>query len=70
MHELLYDNGKLVGVLFDDDKLSMEHPPFRGNKEEYLTYFNPFFNIKTYEKCYNSIKPRENRELFIVLKKK
>lgn len=62
--ELLNKNGKLVGLLFDD-KLNTEHPPFGGNKEEYLTYFNDKFKIKTLNKCYNSIKPREGRELFI-----
>jgi len=65
-HELLNKNGKLAGVLFDD-KLNTEHPPFGGNKEEYLEYFKHLFKIKTFDKCYNSIKPRENRELFIQL---
>ncbi len=70
MHQLLKPGGKLVGVLFDDRNLSNEKPPFAGNKKEYLSYFNSYFKINIFEKCYNSIKPRENRELFIHLTKK
>lgn len=70
MHQLLKPNGKLVGVMFDDPKLNLEQPPFAGTKEEYLTYFDPYFKINIFEKCYNSIKPRENRELFVSLIKK
>ncbi len=69
MHELLTKNGKLVGVLFND-LLNADKPPFGGNKEEYISYFNPYFNFKTFDTCYNSIKPRANRELFIHFKKK
>ncbi|WP_317897177.1 methyltransferase [Aurantibacillus circumpalustris] len=66
MSTLLNPGGRLVGVLFDD-VLNKDHPPFGGNKEEYLAYIDSSFKIKTFEKCYNSIKPRENRELFINL---
>jgi thiopurine S-methyltransferase len=66
MHELLKPKGQLVGLLFDD-KLNDDQPPFGGNKEEYLSYFQHLLRIHTYEKCYNSIKPREGRELFINL---
>ena len=69
MHELLHTNGKLVGLLFNDI-LNTDQPPFGGNKEEYLNYFKNLFTIKTYETCYNSIKPREGRELFINLMKR
>ncbi len=68
MSELLTAGGKLAGVLFDaefDGGL-----PFGGNKSEYLQYFTPYFQINTFDRCYNSIKPRENRELFMVLQKK
>lgn len=68
MYDLLKDGGKLVGLLFDRDFVG--GPPFGGNKEEYLNYFSPLFNIKTFEKCYNSIEPRFNTELFIILEKK
>ncbi len=68
MAELLPSGGKLAGVLFETEFEG--GPPFGGNKEEYLQYFEPFFQIKTLEKCYNSIKPRENRELFMILERK
>ncbi len=69
MYQLLLPKGKLVGLLFDD-KINAEKPPFGGTKEEYLGYFEPFFTIKTFDRCYNSIKPREGRELFMILMKK
>ena len=58
-----------MGLLFNDT-LNTEHPPFGGNKEEYKKYFSPYFNFKVFETCYNSIKPRQNRELFILFEKK
>ncbi len=67
MAELLRSGGKLVGLLFDTQ--FTEGPPFGGNRAEYLEYFKPFFEIKTFETCYNSIKPREGKELFINLVK-
>jgi len=69
MHELLVPNGKLVGLLFNVP-LNETHPPFGGNAEEYKPYFSELFNFKTFEPCYNSIKPRAERELFICLEKK
>jgi len=69
MHELLGEKGKLVGLLFDAP-LNKDHPPFGGNKEEYLNYFEPYFRIRTMETAYNSIAPRNGRELFIILEKK
>lgn len=68
MHSLLKPGGKLVGLLFND-LLNTDKPPFGGTKEEYLNYFNPSFKINTFETCYNSIKPRAERELFINLSK-
>jgi len=67
--DLLNSNGKLVGLLFNVE-LNTDHPPFGGNKEEYLSYFNPFFNIDIMESAHNSIEPRNGRELFIKLTKK
>lgn len=67
--ELLKKGGKLVGLLFDD-KLNDDHPPYGGNKEEYLACFSPYFTIKHCERCYNSIEPRKGRELFINFVKK
>ncbi|PBQ34419.1 SAM-dependent methyltransferase [Sphingobacteriaceae bacterium] len=68
IEQLLNPGGKLVGVLFDD-KLNTDKPPFGGNKEEYLTYITGTLKVKTFERCYNSIKPRKDRELFINLVK-
>jgi len=69
MASLLKEKGKLIGVLFDD-ALNTDHPPFGGNKREYLTYFTPYFEVEKMERCYNSIPSRANRELFIKLLKK
>lgn len=68
VHELLAKNGKLVGVLFN--RTFESGPPFGGNKEEYVTYFEDKFDVKTMERCYNSILPRQGSELFIQLIKK
>ncbi|MEL7006557.1 MAG: SAM-dependent methyltransferase, partial [Bacteroidota bacterium] len=67
--ELLTENGRLVGVLFNDALFS-DHPPFGGFNENYTPHFAPFFDFKVFELCYNSIKPRAGRELFINLVKK
>ena len=69
MHALLNPTGKLIGLLFNIP-LNTAHPPFGGNKEEYQKQFAPFFHFKHFETCYNSIKPRENNELFIVFEKR
>ncbi len=68
-HSLLKPGGKLVGILFDC-VFEKQGPPFGGSKDEYLNYFDPYFECKIMEKCYNSIKPREGRELFINLLRK
>lgn len=77
MHSLLNPKGKLVGSLFNDklediDKLegAEEGPPYGGTKEEYVKYFEPYFEMKVYEEAYNSIKPRAGKELFINFVKK
>jgi SAM-dependent methyltransferase len=69
MSDLLVKGGKLVGVMFGVPK-NEEHPPFGGSKEEYLSYFKYYFNIEIMEECYNSIKPRQGSELFVILSKK
>jgi SAM-dependent methyltransferase len=65
MVELLKPKGKLVGLLFN--KQFQDGPPFGGNKEEYLTYFSKYFNSIYMENAYNSIKPRQDSELFIII---
>lgn len=69
MHSLLKENGKLVGLLFNEN-LNPGNPPFGGSKTEYLNYFEKLFAIVIFDSCYNSIKPRENKELFIKFVKK
>jgi SAM-dependent methyltransferase len=69
MYALLKPTGKLIGLLFNIP-LNTEHPPFGGNKNEYEKQFSPYFNFKYFDLCYNSIKPRANNELFIVLEKR
>ena len=65
MAELLNPGGHLVGVLFSE--VVDGPPPFGGSKEEYVGYIKAPFRIKTLDTCYNSIKPRQGRELFINL---
>ena len=69
MHDLLNNGGKLVGLLFDGP-LNEDYPPFGGTKQEYEKYLRPYFNIKVFERSYNSIIPRKGRELFMILIKK
>ena len=69
MHELLNSDGKLVGLLFND-QLNRTHPPFGGSKSEYIKYFEPYFKLEIIEACHNSIESRLGRELFLKLVKK
>ena len=69
MHDLLNENGKIIGVLFNKD-FGNPFPPFGGSVEEYRNIFQNNFELKTLETCYNSIKPRQNSEVFINFKKK
>jgi len=64
IHSILKPKGKLVGLMFDA-KLNEDHPPFGGNKKEYLSYFSPYFKIAIFEKCYNSYHNGQNMELFV-----
>jgi SAM-dependent methyltransferase len=61
--ELLHENGKLVGVLFNRNFDG--GPPFGGTKEEYLSYFPIHFKHVEITECYNSIKPRIGTEVFL-----
>ncbi len=67
MHRLLAPGGTLAGVLFDRDFEG--GPPFGGHADEYRALFEPLFDIKTLESCYNSIQPRAGTEVFVILKK-
>ncbi len=69
MHKLLNSKGKLAGLLFQFP-LTEVGPPFGGSSGEYKALFEPFFTIKKLETAYNSILPRENKELFFIFEKK
>lgn len=64
-HALLKPNGRLVGLFFN--RHFDGGPPFGGTKEEYEKCFEPYFSNIQMEACYNSIKPREGTELFVIL---
>jgi len=68
MSKLLKSKGKLVGVLFRDP-LNENRPPFGGSKSEYISYFEPYFNLEIIDDCFNSIQSRKGRELFIKFSK-
>lgn len=65
---LLAKKGKLMGLLWSVP-LNNDHPPFGGNKMEYLTYFNLLFTIQVLENAHNSIEARAGRELFLLAQK-
>ncbi len=67
--ELLKPDGIVSGVLFNFE-FKNDGPPFGGSKDEYLTYFSPYFKIEILEECYNSIPPRASNELFFKFRKK
>lgn len=69
MNELLQPKGKIIGLLFQFP-LTEDGPPFGGSESEYIKLFSDKFKIKTLETAYNSIKPREGRELFFIFEKK
>ncbi|WP_070136885.1 methyltransferase [Crocinitomix algicola] len=68
MHDLLNENGKLIGLLFDFPL--DQGPPYGGSKKEYTTLFEPYFELEKLEQAYNSIPPRAGREFFINFRKK
>ncbi len=68
-HQLLVPGGKLAGVLFDAP-LNRDHPPFGGDMKEYQDLFLSKFTPRVMERCYNSIPPRQGREIFLLLEKR
>lgn len=67
MHQLLANNGKLVGLLFNREfEVS---PPFGGNWTEYEQLFQKSFRFITNATAKNSIASRANTELFIAFEK-
>lgn len=67
MHQLLADNGLLVGLLFN--RTFQQSPPFGGSKEEYLNLFKGTFYVVKFDSCTNSAAPRADTELWIQLQK-
>ena len=71
VNELLKPGGKLVGLWFDIPLTGdMEKRPFGGDRELYLSYLKPYFEVKTFNRAYNSIPPRQGKELFGIFLKK
>ncbi len=68
MRDLLHPGGKLVGLLFNHE-FDWNRPPFGGTEEQYRQLFEEKFSIKHLSLATNSIKPRRNRELFVLLQK-
>ncbi|AKQ45300.1 SAM-dependent methlyltransferase [Rufibacter radiotolerans] len=69
MFEILKPAGKLAGVLFSEE-FTAPGPPFGGRSAEYQAYFEPYFKFLHFEPCYNSVKPRQGKELFIELERR
>lgn len=69
MHDLLNPGGKLVGLFFDFP-LTESGPPFGGHYKEYVETFEKWFDIRVFERCHNSVKPRLGKELFLIFEKK
>ncbi len=67
VHQLLEPEGKFVGLLFNREFDA--GPPFGGNKEEYMTYFSPYFQRVQMENCHNSVLQRRGTELFFIAEK-
>ncbi len=57
--ELLAPGGIIAGVLFNREFVSA--PPFGGKIEDYKPVFEKHLRLEKMEPCYNSIKPREER---------
>jgi thiopurine S-methyltransferase len=62
MPSLLKPGGKLAGLWFDLPTGTSR--PFGGSREEYLSYLEPYFNLLTFAKAPDSIKPRAGNEFF------
>lgn len=70
MRDLLKVNGKLVGVWFDIPLTGdMEKRPFGGNRSLYEQYLTKYLTKLRFERCYNSIPPRQGNELFGIFAK-
>lgn len=70
MHYLLKPKGKLVGLWFNIPLIKDSKRPFGGSLNTYLQYLNPYFDVKLFEPCINSIPSRKGKELFGIFVKK
>lgn len=68
MHQLLVDNGKLTGLLFN--RIFESGPPFGGSLEEYEQLFKDAFMFNSLGLTANSIAARANSELCFEFQKK
>tara|TARA_B100001029_G_C15014301_1_gene426290 strand:+ start:63 stop:695 length:633 start_codon:yes stop_codon:yes gene_type:complete len=67
---ILKDNGRLVAIFFPlDKKISEGGPPYGVDIHNTLILFNKYFNLEVIENSNLSIKPRLNREKFVILRK-
>lgn len=64
MYSLIKPGGHLTGVLFNRH-FTQEGPPFGGTEQEYRALFEPLFDVKTLQPCYNSHPARQGYELFV-----
>ncbi|MGS0747825.1 methyltransferase domain-containing protein [Halpernia sp. GG3] len=67
--DLLPENGKIIGLLFNRN-FEQKGPPFGGSLAEYTFLFKKYFEILKMEESLKSIPERNGSELFISLKKK
>ncbi|WP_417428354.1 methyltransferase domain-containing protein [Halpernia sp.] len=66
--ELLAENGKIIGLLFNRN-FEQKGPPFGGSSAEYQFIFKKYFEIIKMEESVKSISERQGMELFINLQK-
>ena len=68
-NEILKENGKIIGLLFNRE-FDTNGPPFGGTEKEYRGLFNSKFNFKKFENSLLSTLPRKEYEFWIELIKK
>jgi len=68
-YQLLNDDGRIAGVLFNK-KFAPIEPPFIASDEEYRQYFQPSFSFLKFEDCKDSIQARLGYEVFFEFEKK
>ena len=69
VYDLLKPQAKLIGLLFNH-LFTFTGPPFGGTPQEYQELFSTYFHFQIFDIAYNSIKPRKNREHFLLFIKK